>query len=150
MTDEAQAYTFEVRPRKSRIVACVLAALVLLAHVVVGLLLRVGGNTGVYFRWEDQAALMGIGAVLACGVLLFTRPRLRIGPEGVTVRNVAGDNRFSWDVVLGFTFPPGAPWAHLELPDYEYVSVMAIQGNDGELAIDAIDRARELTAYYKG
>ncbi|GAA4405719.1 PH domain-containing protein [Tsukamurella soli] len=148
MTDQDQAQTFEVRPRRSRIVACVVAALVLVAHVVVGLLLRMGGNTGVYFRWEDQAALMCIGVVLAGGVLMFTRPRLRIGPDGVAVRNAGGEHVFPWDVVRGFSFPDGAPWAHLELPDYEYVSVMAIQSNDGELAVEAISRARELTAYY--
>ncbi|MDF0531043.1 PH domain-containing protein [Tsukamurella sp. 8F] len=150
MTDEAQTHVFEARPRKSRIVACIIAAVVLVAHVVVALLLRVGGNTGVYFRWEDQAALAGIGVVLAGLVLLFTRPRLRIAPEGVTVRNVAGDRFFPWDVVRGFSFPPGASFAHLELPDYEYAAVMAIQANDGERAVEAIDRARELTAEYKG
>jgi hypothetical protein len=38
----------------------------------------------------------------------------------------------------------------VDLPDDEYVSVMAIQAVDKERAVDAMDRVRALLARYKG
>ncbi len=43
-------------------------------------------------------------------------------------------------------FPDGASWARLDLPDDEYVSVLAIQAVDGTRAVDAITRVRALHA----
>lgn len=141
--------TFEVRPRKIRVYAWVIAIGVLLVHSAVGLLLTTGANTGVYFRWQDKVSMAAIGLVLAGGVLMFTRPRLRLDREGVRVRNVLGESSYPWDVVRGFSFPPGSAWVHLELPEDEFVSVMAIQARDGAFALDAVDRVVELADRYQ-
>ena len=148
MTDAATRPTYEVQPRKIKVYAWVIAVVLVVGHVAVGFLLTTGGDTGVHFRTSDQIGMALIGVVLACGVLLFTRPRLRIGPDGVSVRNLLNDNVYPWDVVRGFSFPEGAAFAHLELPQYEFVAVWAIQARDGEHAVQALDRARELTDLY--
>ncbi|MFI0464751.1 PH domain-containing protein [Saccharopolyspora sp. 5N102] len=133
----------EVRPRKVRRVAIPIAVVLVLAFAVVGLLLR-NTPTGVIFSVSDQVAMVVLGLLLGGGVMLLTRPRLRADADGVEVRNIIGTQRFSWPLVQAVTFPDGASWARLELPEDEYVPIMAIQASDGERAIKAMRELREL------
>src|SRR5699024_2113635 len=82
--------------------------------------------------------------LLAAAALLFTRPRLRADRSGVEVRNVLLARHYSWDMMLGISFPDGAPWARVELPEDEYVPILAIQATEGERAVVAMRRLREL------
>ncbi|GAA0515078.1 membrane protein [Saccharopolyspora subtropica] len=132
-----------VRPRKVRRVAIPVAVALVVVFGLVGTLLR-DTPTGVVFRVSDQVAMALLGVLLACGVMLLTRPRLRADADGVEVRNIIGTQRFSWPLVQAFSFPDGAPWARLELPEDEYVPIMAIQAADGEQAVVAMRRLREL------
>ncbi|MEV0083335.1 PH domain-containing protein [Saccharopolyspora sp. NPDC050642] len=133
----------EVRPRKVRRIAIPIAVVLVLAFAVVGLLLR-NTPTGVIFSVSDQVAMVALGLLLGGGVMLLTRPRLRADADGVEVRNIIGTQRFSWPLVQAVTFPDGASWARLELPEDEYVPIMAIQASDGERAIKAMRELREL------
>ena len=110
---------------------------------VVAVLLR-RTDTGVYFRTSDQVAMVLLGVLLASGALLFARPRLRADADGVYVRNVIGTHRLPWALVQRVSFPEGAPWARLELPDDEYLAIMAIQAADRRHAVAAIRHLREL------
>ncbi|GAA4005229.1 PH domain-containing protein [Allokutzneria multivorans] len=134
-----------IRPRKVRRVAPVLAVALVAVFVVVGLLL---GNTptGAYFRVADQIAMAGIGVALAGAALLFTRPRVRADAEGIEVRNIVVTHRFPWALVREVNFPDGSAWARLELPDDEYVPVMAIQSTDSRHAVDAMRELRAMHA----
>jgi hypothetical protein len=98
------------------IMCSVLAVALLAVFVVVAVLLR-NGDTGVRFQRSDQAAMVGIGILLACGVMLFAIARVRADAEGIEVRNVLITRRFAWSDVLSVSFPDGASWARLELPD---------------------------------
>ncbi|MEU5845425.1 PH domain-containing protein [Saccharopolyspora shandongensis] len=133
----------EVRPRKVRRVAIPIAVVLVLTFAVVGLLLR-NTPTGVIFSVSDQLAMVALGLLLGSGVMLLTRPRLRADADGVEVRNIIGTQRFSWPLVQAVSFPDGASWARLELPEDEYVPIMAIQAADGERAIKAMRELREL------
>ncbi|MGW5643815.1 PH domain-containing protein [Saccharopolyspora sp. NPDC003752] len=133
----------EVRPRKVRRIAIPIAVVLVLTFAVVGLLLR-NTPTGVIFSVSDQVAMVALGLLLGGGVMLLTRPRLRADADGVEVRNIIGTQRFSWPLVQAVTFPDGASWARLELPEDEYVPIMAIQASDGERAIKAMRELREL------
>jgi Bacterial PH domain len=135
--------SLDVRPRRARWVALALAALLITAFIVVAVLLR-RTDTGVYFRTSDQVAMVLLGVLLASGSLLFTRPRLRADADGVYVRNVIGTHRLPWALVQRVSFPEGASWARLELPDDEYLAVMAIQAADRRHAVVAIKHLREL------
>jgi hypothetical protein len=125
------------------------AAFVIIAvHVAVGLLLKVK-SSGVIFQTADQVAMAILGVVIACVVLLFARPRLRLGPAGISVRNLLGDRLISWSDVVGISFPVGHRWARIDLPDDEYIPVLAIQAVDKGRAVDAMDAARSLLARYR-
>lgn len=132
-----------VRPRKVRRVAIPIAVALVVVFAVVGVLLR-GSETGAYFRVSDQVAMVGLGVLLAGGVLMSLRPRLRADTSGVEVRNIVNTHRYDWSFVRTFSFPDGAPWARLELPEDEYVPVMAIQAYDGALAVQSMRQLREL------
>jgi Bacterial PH domain len=137
----------DVRPRRSIWVSAVIAVVMIVVFVTVGALLR-RSDTGVYFQVADQVAMGLVGVLLAAGALLFARPRLRADAEGVQVRNVIGSHRLPWALVQRVSFPDGSPWARLDLPDDEYVPVMAIQAADGPRAVEAIRALRELHSKY--
>lgn len=149
MTESATQSVYEVRPRKIRVYAWVVAVILVIGHAAVGLMLKVGGDTGLRFTLGDQIGMAVIGLILAGGALLFTRPRLRIGPDGVAVRNLLNENVYDWDLVEQFTFPHGAAFAHMELPRDEFVAIWAIQARDGEHAAEAMAEVRRLTDAYK-
>ncbi|MFZ2178549.1 MAG: PH domain-containing protein [Rhodococcus sp. (in: high G+C Gram-positive bacteria)] len=145
--DTGTEWELVATPRKSKRWAIAAAVFLVVVHVTFAILLR-GESTGVYFRLADQLAFAGIGCLLAAAVLLLTRPRLRVSRRGVAVRNVLGERIVDWDLCLGLSFPDGAAWARLELPDDEHISVMAIQSNDREYAVDAVRRFREAEAEF--
>lgn len=134
-----------VRPLRSSVFAWVGAVLVLVLFVVIAVLLR-NSDTGVFFRLADQVALVVLGLFIAGGLLLLARPRVRADAEGVEVRNIGLARRLPWDQVVRVAFPDGASWARLDLPDYEYLPVMAVQSADGQRAVDAMRRLRALHA----
>jgi hypothetical protein len=136
---------FEARPRKARRVAVAAAVLLVAVFAVVGTLLR-QTPTGVYFRLSDQVAMVVLGLLLAGAALLFARPRVRAGADGVEVRNLIATRTVPWELVLRVSFPDGAPWARIELPDDEYIAVMAIQSADGRRAVQAIRALRAVHA----
>jgi hypothetical protein len=111
--------------------------------VVVAVFLK-RSNTGVYFQTSDQWAMVGIGLLLALGVLWWTWPRVRADAEGVEVRNMLGARWFPWSSVRQVSFPEGARWARLELPGDEYVPIRAIQAIDGDRAVAAMRELRRL------
>ncbi|MGC0364005.1 hypothetical protein ABH922_001989 [Rhodococcus sp. 27YEA15] len=140
-------WEFVAAPRKSKRFAIGVAALLVVIHLTLALLLR-QGSTGVYFRTADQLAMALIGLVLAGGVLMLTRPQVKVGARGIAVRNILGEKIVDWDLFEGLSFPDGAAWARIELPDDEYMPVMAIQANDREYAVAAVERFRELADRY--
>lgn len=146
---EPGRWELEVRSRKSARYAVIAAIVLVTAHVTVAVLLRVS-PTGVYFRTADQLALAGIGFLLAGIALLLTRPRVRVGAEGVAVRNILSERLIEWDLVRGLSFPDGAMWARVDIPDDEFIPVMAIQSNDRDRAVAAVRTFRALEAKYAG
>ncbi|MEU7146243.1 PH domain-containing protein [Nocardia sp. NPDC046473] len=140
-------WELEVRPRRAVRTARIVAAVIAIAFLAGGIWLRTG-STGVNFRVADQLAMIGIGLLIAAAVLLLTRPRVRVGASGVSVRNVLGDSDFPWNTVRGVTFPDKKAWARLELVNDDYVPMLAIRSNDKEHAAQAMDKLRELGAKY--
>jgi Bacterial PH domain len=141
-------WDIEVRPHLTPYFAYGAAAVILIAHVTVGVLLKIS-STGVVFQTADQVAIALLGAVIAGIVLLFARPRLRVGSAGVAVRNTFGYKLIPWADVVGVTFPAGARWARVDLPDDEYIPVMAIQAVDKDRAVEAMDDVRALVSRYR-
>ncbi|MCG5433597.1 PH domain-containing protein [Mycobacterium sp. MYCO198283] len=141
-------WDLEVRPHRTPYFAYAGAVVIAAAHIAVGLLLKVR-SSGVIFQTADQVAIGALGIILAGLLLLLARPRLRVGPVGVSVRNAFGDKLIEWPDVVDISFPRGARWARIDLADDEYVPVLAIQAVDRERAVAAMAAARELMARYR-
>ncbi|BBZ14100.1 PH domain-containing protein [Mycobacterium branderi] len=138
----------EVRPHLTPYFAYTAAFVIAAAHIAVGLMLKIR-SSGVIFQTADQVAMAVLGLVLAGLVLLFARPRLRVGPAGLSVRNLLGYRMVPWSEVVGVSFPAGARWARIDLPDDEYIPLMAIQAVDKDRAVDAMETVRTLMARYQ-
>ncbi len=143
-----EVWDVELRPHRSPKYIYTAAFLIAAAHIAVALLLKVR-YSGVIFHTSDQVAFVVLGLVVAGAVSLFARPRLRVGPAGLAVRNLFGYRLIPWGDVVGVSFPPGKRWARIDLPADEYVPLMAIQTADRERAVDAMDTVRSLLARYR-
>ncbi|BBX14685.1 MAG: PH domain-containing protein [Mycolicibacter algericus] len=141
-------WDLEVRPRLMRIGLWSAAILIVAIHVVVSFLLTIR-SSGVIFRTYDRVAVVVLGIIVAGSLLVWTRARVRAGESGVSVRNGLGDRLIPWSDVLGVSFPPGKRWARLELPDDEYIPLVAIQSADKEAAVEAMRTLRILVARYR-
>lgn len=148
MTGRDGDWDVEIRPHLTPYFAYAAAAIIVAVHVAVGLLLKVG-STGVIFRTADQVAIALLGVVIGGVVLLFARPRARVGAAGVAVRNLWAYRVIPWSDVVGVSFPKGARWAHLDLPDDEYIPLMAIQAVDRERAVAGMEKMRAGMARYR-
>ncbi|CQD22565.1 hypothetical protein BN000_05650 [Mycobacterium europaeum] len=147
MTEPGE-WDVELRPHRTPIFVYVTAVVIVVVHIAIGFLLKVG-STGVVFHTSDQVAMALLGVVLAGVILLFARPRLRVGAAGISVRNLLGDRLIEWPDVAGVSFPTGNRWARIDLPDDEYIPVMAIQAVDKDRAVNAMDTVRSLLARYR-
>jgi hypothetical protein len=148
MTEKGADWDVEFRPRLVPRLAYALAALIVLAGVVVAVLNN--RSSGAILRAADQVAMAGLATVLAAALLVvLARPRLRVGPAGLAVRNVVDEKVIPWSKVVDFSFPAGKRWARVDLQAYEYVPVLAIQSADRERAVDAMDTVRELMVRYR-
>ena len=143
-----EVWDIELRPHWTPLFAYAAAFLIVAVHIVVGLLLKMK-SSGVIFQTSDQVAMAVLGLIIAGCVLLFARPRLRVGPRGIAVRNLLGYRLVPWSEVVGVSFPAGHRWARIDLPDDEYIPVMAIQAVDKDRAVDAMDTVRSLLARYR-
>ena len=144
----AHDWDVEVRPHLTPYFVYAAAFVIAAAHIAVGLLLKIK-SSGVVFQTADQVAIGALGLLIAGCVLLFARPRLRVGAAGLSVRNLLGYRLIPWPEVVGVSFPAGARWARVDLPDDEYIPLMAIQAADKDRAVKAMDTVRALMARYR-
>ena len=134
------------RPRRIRWVAGSLAAAVVVLFTAVSFGLRgsAGFENSGQFRRGDQAAMIGLGVLIALGILAFTRPRVSADADGIKIRNVVGGYELPWSVVRAVRFDRHSAWATLELYDDEQVSLHALQAADKEYAVDGVRTLRAL------
>ena len=150
-TDDRTAGTgdwdYVYHPRWMKRAALVAIAIVMIIHVTFGLLLDIS-YTGVNVDWADKLSLIGVGVLISAVILYLTRARVRVGPQGVGVLNLVSERVFGWDEVIGLEYPEKGTWARLVFPNDEHIPVMAIQARDGDLAVEAMNRIRDLGAHY--
>jgi hypothetical protein len=143
----AARWELDARPHRSARTSVVVAVVLFLIFTIGGIWLR-HGSTGVTFQRSDQIAMIVLGVLLAGSALLFTRPRLRAGRDGVLVRNLFSDKPIPWEMIRGLSFPDGKAWGRIELPADEYIPVLALRTNDKHHTIAAGDHFRTLLAKY--
>jgi hypothetical protein len=148
MTPTDSDWDVVLRPRLTPYVAYVTAFIVATAGIVVGFLLKIR-YTGAIIQTADQVSMGVLGVILAAAILLLATPRVRVGPAGIGVRNILTERVVPWPDVVDVSFPAGARWARVDLADYEYVPVLAVQSVDGERAVASMDALRTLLAKYR-
>lgn len=131
------------KPRKLTKISVIIATILVVVFVVVGVLLK-KSEAGVVFTTGDQVGIAGIGFILAFGSLLFTWPRVWANSERVRVRNIFSTKNVPWGVVRGVGVTSGAAWAVLDLHDDDQVAMLGLQVGDGEYALAAMKRLRQL------
>ncbi len=129
-----------------RLALAVLGAVVVAVMVVVAAGLKETANTVVTYRTSDQFAIVGLGLVLAAGLLFLGRSRVDADATGVRVRNVVVHHQLPWQAVRAVRFDRKSAWASLLLENGDEVSLLAVQAIDKEHAVRAVEGLRTLRA----
>lgn len=85
-------------------------------------------------------------ALVASVMYALVRSRVVAESDRLVVVNGYRRHDYAWEQVLAVHLPPGAPWVTLDLSDGRSVSVMGIQGSDGERARRAVRELRAIVA----
>ena len=129
------------RPYGVRIAIWVLGGLLvaLVAAVWIGL----GDDVRSQFTSFQRGTLVFMGVLLFLTYNSLVRSRVTATEQGLTVVNGYRKRVFEWSQVISVSLRRGAPWGTLDLSDGTTISVIGIQGSDGERARRAV---RELRA----
>lgn len=117
------------RPRRGRIVAYGMAAVIVAGMIVVAIALP-GGTGG--FRPVDRIALVLFGFVAAWFLHVLAHPRVSADETGVTVVNLFRRRRLDWAEIVEVNLREGDPWVYLDLADGSVLPAMGLQAADGE------------------
>ena len=133
------------RPHKIRWVAApsAVAVVVLFTALSFGLHGSTGDGVG-QFQRGDQLAMVGLGILIALGILAFLRPRVIADAEHIRIRNVVGGYDLPWSAVRAVRFDRNSPWAQLEMQDDDTVSIHALQAADKDYAVEGVRALRAL------
>lgn len=138
----------QARPRRIVIYALIATVVIVGSSLAVSIMLH-GTNDGVAFGGYDQGAVIGVGVILGTTIMIAAaRPRLRVDSEGLSIRNMVGHRRVPWKWVQRISFPEGAQWPVVQLPDDETYPIVAIQAMDRQRAVDALRQLRVLADRY--
>jgi hypothetical protein len=88
--------------------------------------------------------MIGLGVLIALGILAFLRPRVVADAEHIRIRNVVGGYDLPWSAVRAVRFDRNSPWAMLEMNDDDTVSIHALQAADKEYAVEGVRALRAL------
>lgn len=144
----SKPWEIEIVSHFLRRVAVVAFIVIMAAHIFAGVVVD-DEFTGAAITTVDKFAFPAIGLILSvCVWLALSRPRVRANEDGVEVRNIIGTRFYPWVVIYGLSFPRGSRMARLELPEFEYVPLWAIQSGDKERAIESVKAFRRLEARY--
>ncbi|MEX3514100.1 MULTISPECIES: PH domain-containing protein [unclassified Corynebacterium] len=141
-------WELEVKSPYLRKLAVIVVIVVMAIHIFMGLTLDIE-FTGATVTTIDKFAFPGVGVLLSILFwLILTRPRVRANEDGVEIRNIVGTRFYPWAVIYGLSFPEGARMARLELPEFEYVPMWALQAGDKSTIMDSVNEFRALEARY--
>lgn len=144
----SKPWEYEATSPYLRKVAIIWIILVMAAHLFMGFTVGLS-FTGATVTTIDKFAFPGVGVIISVlSWLALTRPRLRANSDGVEIRNIVGTRFYPWQVIYGLSFPEGSRMARIELPDFEYVPVWALQSGDRQDIVTKVRSFRDLEARY--
>ena len=113
---------------------------------VIALVMR-SESAGATFGIRDQIFTAVLGVLIAGGLHLPARPRMRADAEAIRFRGYAGDWRtIPWSAVRAVEFPSNARFARITLPGDEFFALYAVQRADRDRAVATMRGLRELFA----
>ena len=133
-------------PRRWRLLCAGAALVVVTVLAYVGVTLQENATGVARFTTADQVAIVGLGLVLGAALLALGRPRVDADATGVRVRNLAGERTVPWTAVQAIRFDRRFRWATLLLTNDDEFALLAIQGADGDRAVEAVEGLRALLA----
>jgi hypothetical protein len=92
----------------------------------------------------QRGTVVGLGLLVGTAIYALIRSRAVADTDGLLVVNGYRSRHFAWEQIVAVHLPPGAPWVTLDLADGTTVSVMGIQGSDGQRARTAVRELRAL------
>jgi hypothetical protein len=96
------------------------------------------------FTFFQRSTLVFLGLLYAAVGHALARSRVVADRAGLVVVNGYKRHAYDWAQVVAIRLPPGAPWAQLDLSDGTTMSVLAVQGSDGDRARAAVRELRIL------
>jgi hypothetical protein len=129
-----------------RLLCAVLGLVVVTVMVFVAAGLKGTTNTVVSYRSSDQVAMVGLGLVLAAGIVFLGRSRVDADATGVRVRNIVVQHQLPWQAVRAVRFDRKSAWGSLLLENGDEISLLAVQAVDKERAVRAVEGLRALHA----
>lgn len=132
------------RPFGARVAATVLGGLLL--ALVVGVWIALGAEQRARFTLLQRSTLVGMGLLGFVALHAIARSRVTAAEDGVTVVNGYRRRVFAWSQVVAVNLRRGAPWAGMDLSDGTSISMLGIQGSDGQRATRAVRELREVLA----
>jgi len=134
------------RPVKTARIADTAAVIVLAVFIVIAVVMP-HASAGASFGVRDQVFTAVLGVIIAGGLHLPARPRLRADRQAVYMRSYLGDWRtVPWEAVVAVEFPSNVRFARLVLPGDETLALYAVQRADRELAVETMRGLRRLFA----
>jgi Bacterial PH domain len=132
------------RPLGPRVVG-IAVTVALVAVVAVGWF-SFDDETRARFTWFQRGTLIFFGLIYLTLMLALIRSRAVAYADRLVVVNGFRRHEYEWAQIIAARLPPGAPWVTLDLADGETVSVLAIQGSDGNRARIALRELKSLVA----
>jgi hypothetical protein len=128
------------RPLGVRLAVWILG--VMLLALVVAVWIGLGPETRGEFTAFQRGTLVFIALLLFGSWNALVRSRVIARTEGLTVVNGYRKRTYEWSQVFGVSLRRGAPWGTLDLSDGTTISLIGVQGSDGERARRAVREIR--------
>jgi hypothetical protein len=115
----------------------------MLLALIAAVWVALGADVRSQFTAFQRGTLVFLAILLGAAYNALVRSRVTATEQGLTVVNGYRKRTYEWSQVIGISLRRGAPWGTLDLSDGTTISVIGIQGSDGQRARRAV---RELRA----
>lgn len=132
------------RPFGARVAGALLGGMVVVLAVAVWV--SWGSDVRSRFTLFQRSTLVVMGLIGFSVLYALMRSRVSVDDRGVTVVNGYRRRSYEWSQVVAVNLRRGAPWAGMDLSDGTSISMVGIQGSDGQRAIRAVQELRRLVA----
>ena len=132
------------RPLGVRIAVWVLGGMLL--ALVAAVWLGIGSENRSQFTAFQRGTLVAMALLLFSAWNALIRSRVTATTDALTVVNGYRKRSYEWSQVIGVSLRRGAPWGTLDLSDGTTVSMIGVQGSDGERARRAVREIRAAIA----